>query len=104
MTEQQPPPRGEGRGESLSPVGQQQPAQGSLEATWNLASHTYNETTRHALKLGGLAESMKNMRDELMTEIQFLAAQGKRYDQQFAPPHTQVKLAGDVFRTMQGIC
>ena len=104
MTERQHPPRGEGRGESLSPIGQQQPADGSLEATWNLASHTYNETNKHALKLGGLAESMRNMRDELMTEIQFLAAQGKRYDQQFAPPHTQVKLAGDVFRTMRGIC
>ena len=102
MTERQH--RGEGRGESLSPIGQQPPADGSLEATWNLASHTYNESNKHALRLGGLAESMRTMRDELMNEIQCLAAQGKRYDQQFAPPHTQVKLAGDVFRTMRGIC
>ena len=62
------------------------------------------ETTKHKLELGGLVESVKKMRAELAGEIQFLAAQGKRYDQQFAPPHTQVKLAGDVFRTMRGIC
>ena len=54
--------RGEGREQSLSPIGQQPPADGSLEATWNLASHTYNESNKHALRLGGLAESMRTMR------------------------------------------
>ena len=102
MTERQQ--WGEQREQSLSPIGQQPAPDGSLEATWNLATHTFNESTKHALRLGGLAESMRTMRDELMNEIQCLAAQGKRYDQQFAPPHTQVKLAGDVFRTMRGIC
>ena len=101
MTEQQSPPP---RGDSMSPTGQQLPPPGSLEATWNLANYTLQETTKHKLELGGLVESVRKMRAELAGEIQFLAAQGKRYDQQFAPPHTQVKLAGDVFRTMRGIC
>ena len=99
MTDPQSPTREE----SLSPTGHQQPAQ-TLEGVWNLASHVYNKSNEHGLRLGGLAESMRTMRDELMNEIQCLATQGKRYDQQFAPPHTHVKLAGDVFRTMRGIC
>ena len=100
MANPQPPPREQ----SISPIGHQQPPAQTLEEVWNLANHLYNRSNEHAQRMGGLAESMQTLRDELMSEIQSLAAQGKRYDQQFAPPHTQVKLAGDVFRTMRGIC
>ena len=103
MANPQPTPREQ----SISPIGHQQPQQPpaqTLEEVWSLANHLYNRSNEHGQRLGGLAESMQTLRDELMSEIQSLAAQGKRYDQQFAPPHTQVKLAGDVFRTMRGIC
>ena len=95
---QAPPGRQDGRSQTRDP------AAGSLEATWQLANHTYQATAKLELELGGLVESVRKMRDDLTHEIQFLATQGKRFDQQFAPPHIAVKLAGDVFRTMRGIC
>ena len=92
------------RTETRSPTretGQQNPAPGTLEAAWQLANHSFH---KHEHEIVGLAESVKKLRDDLTNDIHLLATQGKRFDQQFAPPHIAVKLAGDVFRTMRGIC
>ena len=92
------------RPETRSPTrerGQQNPDPVTLEATWQLANHSY---LKHEHELAGLVDSVKKLRDDLTNDIHLLAAQGKHFDQQFAPPHIAVKLAGDVFRTMRGIC
>ena len=60
--------------------------------------------THHARELEGIIASVTKMRTDITEEITRLTQQGRRYDQQFAPTHVQVKLVGDVHRTMRNIC
>ena len=92
------------RSEARSPTretGQQNTTPPTLEGTWQLVNHAY---AKHEHELAGLVDSVKKLKADLTNDIHLLATQGKRFDQQFAPTHIAVKLAGDVFRTMRGIC
>ena len=92
------------RSEARSPtreMGQQNTTAPTLEGTIQFVNHAY---AKHEHELAGLVDSVKKMRADLTNDINLLATQGKRFDQQFAPTHVAVKLAGDVFRTMRGIC
>ena len=55
-------------------------------------------------EMEGMIDSVRKLKADLSNDISQLATQGKQYDQQIAPAHVQVKLAGDVFRTMRNIC
>ena len=87
------PPRLQGRDNRVPPP--------TLEGTVELVSRMQ---VQHARELDGLLASVTKMRADITEEITQLAQQGKRFDQQFAPTHVQVKLVGDVHRTMRSIC
>ena len=91
------------RSGTTSPTGgqRQQSAPPTLEGTVELVGRM---RIQHAKELDGLIASVHKMRAEITEEITQLAQQGKRFDQQFAPAHVQVKLVGDVHRTMRSIC
>ena len=82
-------------------TGQQNASVPTLEGTVQLVGRMQ---AKHEQELAGLVDSVKRMRADITTEINQLAQQGKRFDQNFAPTHVAVKLVGDVFRTMRGIC
>ena len=91
-------PRGAG---TTSPSGKRQQSVPTLEGTIELVDRMQ---AHHARELDGIVASITKIRTDVTEEIARLAQQGKRYDQQFAPAHVQVKLVGDVHRTMRSIC
>ena len=91
--------RGVGSG-SISPSVLRQAAP-TLEGTLGVIAEMQGH---HAREMSGMADTLAKMRADFAAEIEQLTQQGKRYDQQYAPAHIQVKLVGDVHRTLRNIC
>ena len=99
MAEGEQMQRGVGSG-SISPSVLRQAAP-TLEGTLGVIAEMQGH---HAREMSGMADTLAKMRADFAAEIEQLTQQGKRYDQQYAPAHIQVKLVGDVHRTLRNIC
>ena len=85
---------------ATSPSGQRQ-APPTLEGAIGVIKRMQ---VHHAREIEGMIASMSKLRTDFTAEVTRLTQQGRRYNQQFAPAHLQVKLVGDVHQTMKNIC
>ena len=92
------------RSGELSPIEGEEPMNRGLPSMAQMVQYVETMKANHHHELLGMVESMRKLKTDLTGEIHRLSEQGRRYDQQAAPLHVKVKLAGDVFRTMRNIC